>query len=145
MTPGYDEIYLDSSMNILGQAFDWVANTCEDSLDRFVDRFVSAPVAALFASGCPKYVAGVNGAELVNETMKSLDLPEYPQEHEFWLDKSPEYWIGWMLAYLQWREKVSFRHLLEHVPLDKIRQTYHLGHEQDVEHIAGLLLKESET
>lgn len=42
MPHGYSEIYLDSSMDILGQAFDWVANTCEDDLTLFADRFANS-------------------------------------------------------------------------------------------------------
>ena len=44
---------------------------------------------------------GVNGTELANAVMESLGLAAYQQEPEFWLDKSAEYWVGYMLALYQ--------------------------------------------
>ena len=50
----YDEVYLESTSDILGQAFDWVANTCEDDLSLFAQRFAASPVGQLFEEGCPR-------------------------------------------------------------------------------------------
>lgn len=136
---GYDEVYLDSTQDILGQAFDWVVNSCEDDLTLFADRFASSPIGHLFEEGCPKYVAGVNGAELANAVMESLSLPPYPNEPEFWLDKSPEYWVGWMLAYYQWRRKVHFASILQHLPISVFMSLYNFGHEMDEVQVAEIL------
>ncbi|MFR7899190.1 MAG: hypothetical protein ACLU6Y_04635 [Ruminococcus sp.] len=45
------------------------------------------------------YVAGKTGCELVKEVIeiRGLLIPEL--EDEMYLDKSPEYWCGWALAY----------------------------------------------
>lgn len=136
---GYDEVYLDSSQDILGHCFDWVANTCDDDLAVFAERFADSPVGKLFEQGCPKYIAGVNGAELANAVMESLELPAYGQEPEFWADKSPEYWVGWILAYYQWYRKETFHAILARIPINKFLRLYHLGHEMSEENVVSIL------
>lgn len=135
----YDEVYLESTSDILGQAFDWVANTCEDDLSLFAQRFAASPVGQLFEEGCPKYVAGVNGAELANAVMESLGLPTYTQEPEFWLDKSCEYWVGWILALYQWHKREHFSTILKEVPISEFLRIYPLAHEQDEANVFELL------
>ena len=63
--------------------------------------------------GYPRYVSGCNGAELVNFAMEDMNLPEYDFPHEFYADKSPEYWTGCTLAYFQWRQNLSFKNILQ--------------------------------
>ena len=138
MPHGYSEIYLDSSMDILSQAFDWVANTCEDDLTLFADRFANSQIGRCFEH-MPRYIAGCNGAELANMAMESLGLPEYDAVIEFWLDKSPEYWVGWILAYYQWKKNIPFYEILKCAPIERLLRLYHLGHEQDEEHVCDIL------
>lgn len=139
MTHAYSKLYLDSAQDILGQAFDWVANTCRGDLAAFCAAFARSRIAALFETGYPKYVAGCNGAELANFVQEDLDLPEYDFPHEFYADKSPEYWAGWALAYFQWRDGLPFQKILQHIPVAKLIELYPVGHEQDVRNVADIL------
>lgn len=139
MINAYSELYLDSSQDILGQAFDWVVNTCEDDLETFCNRFSQSRIAAMFEIGYPKYVAGCNGAELVNFVMEDLGLPEYSCPQEFFADRSPEYWAGWVLAYFQWWVNLPFSTILHQIPVAKIISLYPLGHEQDIRNIVDIL------
>lgn len=138
-TEAYPEEFVESAQNVLGEAFDWVVNTCGDSLARFADRFAQSPVGALFEQGAPKYTMGVNGAELANAVMQSLDLAPYEQEPEFWMDKSAEYWTGYMLALYQWSKGISFRDILAQIGVDKLMGLYDLGHEQDESKVMGIM------
>ena len=105
MTHAYSDLYLDSAQDILGHAFDWVSNTCDEDLSLFYERFSQSRISTLFEQGYPRYVAGCNGAELVNFVMEDLGLMEYDCPHEFYADRSPEYWAGWALAYFQWKQR----------------------------------------
>ncbi len=131
--PAYPVEFLDSAQNVLGEAFDWVANSCGDSLEQFAARFASSPVGKLFERGAVKYTMGVNGAELANAVQASLGLSEYDTEPEFWLDKSPEYWVGYILAQFQCLRNISFADILRRAPVGKLLGLYALGHEQDDE------------
>ena len=54
-------------------------------------------------------------------------------------EKTPEYWTGWILAYLQWRLGVSFEDLLHVVPFDVLRSLYYPWHEASEERVARLV------
>lgn len=139
MTPAYDEVYLESSQDILGQAFDWVANTCNDDLSLFCERLAKSKTGQLFAQGHPKFAAGCNGAELVNFVMEDLHLPEYQGPHEFFMDKSPEYWAGWVLAYFQCTRNLIFHEILQKIPIQRLLSLYTTGHEQDIRNVCDTL------
>lgn len=139
MTHAYSDLYLDSAQDILGHALDWVANTCDEDVAVFCDRFSRSRISGMFETGYPRYVAGCNGAELVNFVMEDLGLPEYTCPQEFYADRSPEYWAGWVLAYFQWKSRLSFHSILQKVPVEKILGLYPTGHEQDVRNVADIL------
>lgn len=139
MTHAYSDLYLDSAQDILGHAFDWVVNTCGEDITVFCSRFSQSKISAMFETGYPRYVAGCNGAELVNFVMEDLGLPEYTCPQEFYADRSPEYWGGWALAYFQWERCFSFHAILQRIPVEKILGLYPTGHEQDVRNVAEIL------
>lgn len=145
MTHAYNKLYLESSQDVLGHAFDWVANTCGASLSEFCDNFAKSRISHMFEIGYPRYVTGCNGAELVNFVREDLELPEYEFPHEFYADKSPEYWAGWALAYFQWKTKLTFAEILQKIPVEKILSLYPTGHEQDIRSVADTLSEWFET
>ena len=49
-----------------------------------------------------------------------------------YVDKSPEFWCGWALAYYQWYSGKSFHSILSAVGLSEIMAMYPLYHEMDV-------------
>ncbi|WP_161844733.1 transcriptional regulator [Pseudoflavonifractor sp. 524-17] len=138
MTRAYSKLYLDSAQDVLGHAFDWVSNTCNEDIASFCALFAKSRVALMFESGYPKYVAGCNGAELVNFVLEDLCLPEYEYPHEFYAQKSPEYWAGWVLAYFQWKSSISFMRILKKISVERILALYPVGHEQDVRNVADI-------
>jgi DNA-binding transcriptional regulator YiaG len=48
------------------------------------------------------------------------------------VDRSPEYWAGWALAYYQWSTALSFREIVAAVPLHEIIMLYEPYHEMDI-------------
>lgn len=144
MIHAYSKLYLDSTQDILGHAFDWVANTCGEDLDVFFERFARSNISELFGSVCPRYAVGCNGAELVNFVMEDLGLPEYDKPHEFWGDWSPEYWAGWNLAYFQWRENLSFKQIQKRISVHKVLDLYLGWREDNPDDIADILKKTNE-
>lgn len=139
MIHAYSDLYLDSAQDILGHAFDWVSNTCDGDIAEFCDLFSRSKISAMFETGYPRYVAGCNGAELVNFVMEDLALPPYTCPHEFYADKSPEYWAGWALAYFQWRDRLTFQAIFRRIKIETVIALYPTGHEQDVRNVADIL------
>lgn len=71
----YDIDYLDDAQDILGDMFDFAINTCNINADKFVILFHNTNVADQFEKGNPKYIAGMNGCEVVRDVMYRAGIP----------------------------------------------------------------------
>ena len=131
MIRAYDEMYVTSAQNILGHAVDFAVAELGVPLDTFGDAFYVSEVSNRFALGNPRYVAGMNGCELAREVLDRVYITYPDVEDVMYLDKSPEYWSGWALAFYQWRSGYSFADILTAVPLSRIVQMYGVYHEMD--------------
>lgn len=129
MTRAYAEEYLNDAMENLGEAFDYAVNVCSLGIDEFMDLFIASGYCDSFSKGCPKYVSGLSGTELVMEIVgkagKQMSFPEPQTEY----DCSPEYWCGWILAYYQWATRRSFKDIRNNISMLEIRKLYSPLHE----------------
>ena len=130
----YDESYLASAQNILGHAIDFAVITVRVDPDLFGNAFAVSNVSRQFACGNPRYVAGSNGCELARLVLSETQTSFIDAEDAMYLDKSPEYWAGWALAYYQWASSHSFIDILTAVPLSSIIAMYPVYHEMDISH-----------
>ena len=129
----YNEIYLSSAQNILGHAVDFAVMTLNLDPDKFANAFIVSDVSEQFAGGNPRYVAGMNGCELARQVLTKTNTEFTDTEDAMFLDKSPEYWAGWALAYYQWYSSRSFSDILTAVPLSRIIEMYPVYHEMDIQ------------
>ena len=126
----YNELYVDSAMTKLGEAFDYAVQCCELSLSSFVDYFIVSGIADEFGHGSPRLVAGMSGTELAREVLRKTY--GYENSHVFPpalidFNRSEEYWAGWILAYYQWSRGYSFRSIFEKIPVKISLSTPVLG------------------
>ena len=128
----YDEIYVDSAQNVLGHAVDFAVMTLGLEPNTFGDAFAVSDASKQFAAGNPAYVAGMNGCELARKVLEETGTLFADAEDAMYLDKSPEYWAGWALAYYQWFTGYSFMEILTAMPLEQIMAMYPTYHEMDV-------------
>lgn len=142
----YDEMYLLGAQNVLGHAVDYAIMTLAIEARDFGNAIAVSESAKQFSQGNPRYVAGMNGCELARAILDDAGIA-YPEfDDEMYLDKSPEYWSGWALAYYQWYSSFSFMEILHAVHLDEIIQMYLLYHEMDLSHFSeqmNLLVKKA--
>ena len=132
-TCAYAETYLDDAMNNLGDMFDYAVYGCKYPLAEFFDYFLVSGVADAFGKGNPKYVAGLSGPELASEIIFRTKgyRPEEPVSE--CIDKSPEYWAGWVMAYYQWYSAYSFAQLRDNgITTQHLLNIYHPFHEADI-------------
>ena len=128
----YDEDYLADAQNVLGHAVDFAVMTLNLDPDEFSNAFIVSDTSRQFAVGNPRYVAGMNGCELVRQVLSETHMPFTDVEDAMFLDRSPEYWAGWALAYYQWYSSRSFADILTAVPLSRMIEMYPVYHEMDV-------------
>lgn len=130
----YDELYLPGAQNILGHAVDFAVMTLAIEPDAFGNALAVSESAKQFSEGNPRYVAGINGCEFARAVLDDAGVDFSENADEMYLDKSPEYWAGWALAYYQWYTDLSFMDILRAVSLDDIIRMYPLYHEMDLSH-----------
>ena len=132
----YDKSYLASAQNILGHATDFALLTLNIDPVLFGNAFAVSNVSKQFASGNPRYVAGINGCELARLVLSETHTPFTDADDAMYLDKSKEYWAGWALAYYQWASSRSFMDILTACPLSALIAMYPVYHEMDISHFA---------
>ena len=87
---------------------DFAVNERGFELDAFFDLFIGSGLAERFGRGDPSLVVGKSGVELAWTVFEESGLPVERVSVQYPIDRSPEYWVGWVLAYYQWLRSVSF-------------------------------------
>ena len=132
MIHAYQEIYLNNAQAALGEAFDYVINTCGFSGANFVKMFLVSSVSKKMEKGEPKYLAGKSGIEIAREIVfetASKNLENEPSES---FGRSKEYWIGWALAYYHWYTSRKYSDIFKVVSFSDLEQMYYTLHEADI-------------
>lgn len=124
MIHAYNEIYLNNVMHNLSAFFDIAINALGLDADDIANRFSSSKIAHGIENGNPNYLSGKSAAEMLSELLnKDISYNQVP------LDRSPEYWAGWVLAYAQWYLNKSFKEIMLVLPFSKLILLYHPYHE----------------
>lgn len=131
-TRAYDEDYLNGAQRILGDAVDFAVMSLDIEPNLFGQLFAVSDTSKQFAAGNPKYIAGMNGCELARKILSETYMTFTDTEDAMYLDKGPEYWAGWALAFYQWYSGYSFMEILKAVPIDQIIGMYSIYHEMDI-------------
>ena len=125
----YSELYLNNAMNTLATMLDYAVNIINEDIDTVFKRFIDSGAAAHFESGDPNLIAGKSGVELYWSISKS-SFNVYPQYQMFY--RTPQFWLGWSLAYYQWYTKRTFRFIHMRVTLQELLGWYTTLHEADL-------------
>lgn len=133
MIHAYEETYLNDAMNNLGDMFDYAINDLGYDKETFFYQFLISGVAECFEKGNPKFIAGLSGPELTSEVIFRTENTRPNTEASSEIDKTPEYWMGWILAYYQWFTAYSFSYMQEHgLTITRILSLYPALHEADL-------------
>lgn len=127
----YDEDYVYHVQKNLGNMLDFSVNTCDFDLQKFWDMFLVSGLDEQIETGNPKYLVGITGCELAKLVSEKSGIC-LTQEDEMYLDKSPEYWVGWAIGYYQWHSNKSFAKITKAVPIEELIAMYPTLHEADI-------------
>lgn len=124
MIHAYNEVYLNNVMHNLSALFDIAINAMNLDADEFTEKFLGSCVASGIEDGNPNYLSGKSATEMLSLILKT-DIPftQVP------LDRSPEYWAGWILAYAQWQLNKPFKAIINAIPFSKLVSLYNPYHE----------------
>ena len=111
MARAYKKTYLSSAMRNLAVMMDCGVRKYGYSIEEFYNKFLASDVSRQFASGNPRYLVGMSGAELA-DCVVEVSGGTVLNENNGTYTVGPEYWAGWALAYYQWLSCRSFTYML---------------------------------
>lgn len=132
MICAYDKLYLEKAQIALGWMFDFAVHELKYDIQEFYDMFIVSGIAAKFAKGDVTTLVGRSGVELAYEVVDAATHLSLLIEPHFTVNRSPEYWTGWVLAYYQWYTALDFTEINKSIPVKKIVDMYDVYHEMDI-------------
>lgn len=139
MIHAYPDFILDGTRRELGAMLDYAVNACGETLGEFYARFLSSGLAGPISEASPKYI-GLSGVELAMLVAERTGSP-LPQKEPFVFPGSPQYWTGWVLAYVSWYLNIDLVSLQRRgVTVDRIFSAFHPYHEADISKMTDLVL-----
>lgn len=145
MIHAYDKDYLYYAQNNFGHMIDFAVNTCDFEINDFFNMFLASNVCKQFEDGNPSYIVGKTGCELARLVISEVKEQEIEENDVMYIDRSPEYWLGWSLAHYVWEKNCRFDYIFRAVTPENLIGMYYTLHEADISkfviHI-DILLKE---
>lgn len=138
MIHGYSKDILSEAQCNLGFAFDYAVNHVGLDIDEFNNLFIISKIAEAFGSGSPKFVTGMSGTELVLEVFQQVNYAYIITPYEQ-MERTPEYWTGWILTYYQWYSGKSFEYIRNKVKASSVREMYYPLHEAPEEKFCDVM------
>ncbi len=133
MMHAYSPLYLSKVSRTVGNMLHDAVEVYGIPGDEFLRRFIQSDVAAQIECGNPKYIAGKSGLEMCYEVIEKTTGEVYEVEVVKQYDKSPAYWVGWMLTHYQWYSSRSFKSILDTISYDELLGLYGTLHEADMQ------------
>ena len=123
----YSDLYINEAQDWLGEFLETSVCVLNMELKEIWKRFVFSRYSLLFGAGDPFTICGKSGSEAAFELCgKRVDnLP-------FIYDRTPEYWLGWALAYYQWERNIPFAFITNNVDIEVMLLMYKKYHEMDI-------------
>lgn len=133
MIHAYNEYYLPIVRDKLAAMFELAVYVQHIEINDFAERFLSSRICRAFEKADPVYVMGKSANELLG-----LILNIDPRDVSTSDCATPEYWVGWILAYSQWYLNRPYRELVSVLPCDELLKKYFPYHEMDIMHSVEL-------
>lgn len=132
MMNAYDKIYLESARKSLARMCDYAVYDLKYDLEKFFYMFIKSSYAKRFEHGESSVVAGHSGVELAYDILDENGKLFLRVEPLYTTNRSKEYWLGWALAYYQWKTGLSFAEIIKYIPIKNILRLYSPYHEMDI-------------
>lgn len=127
MIHAYNEQLFPTIQTKLAEIFELAVIEEKLNIDDFAEIFVSSNICRAFEKADPVFIFGKSSNELL-----SLIIGTEPLNIETSDYATPEYWVGWVLAYTQWYLNVPYKTLISVYPCSKLIENYFPYHEMDI-------------
>ncbi|MCR5080148.1 MAG: helix-turn-helix domain-containing protein [Treponema sp.] len=133
MIHAYDKNYLSKAQSTLASMIDFAVYDLNIPLEKFYQNFLVSHISEKFEFGESSIIAGKSGVELALEVIGDENLAK---EYRPAANRSPEYWVGWALAYFQWQTNLTFKQINLLIPITEILAMYNPYHEMDISQVS---------
>ena len=138
MIHAYDKNYLSKAQNNLASMFDFAVYDLKEDLTLFYKKFLQSKISSQFERGEATVIAGRSGVELALELIGDESLAS---KYRPAVNRTPEYWCGWALAYFQWQTNLSFKEIDNYIPVSEVLNMYSPFHEMDISQFCDKMLE----
>ena len=132
MIHAYNEIYLERARSVMAHMFEFAVYELGCSITSFFERFLTSSICAKFERGDASVIAGKSGVELACQVLDYFE--EDIEEKSVIMHRSPEFWLGWSLAYYQWYSACRFSEIVQSISIEELLLMYDKYHEMDIMH-----------
>jgi DNA-binding transcriptional regulator YiaG len=132
MIYAYDQVYLEKARTVLARMLDFAVYDLNYDLTEFFRMFIVSGLAERFEKGESGIIAGRSGVELAYDVLENCQIDKERIKPRYTSNRSKEYWTGWALAYYQWKTALSFKNIIQYVPIKEICILYEPYHEMDI-------------
>lgn len=129
MIHAYDKNYLSRAQSLLAVMFDFAVYDLNLTLEDYFTCFLNSKTSSYFENGDTSILSGKSGVELTLDVIGDYTKAVYYRPT---LDRSPEYWTGWALAYFQWYSGLRFSQINTYITINEICEMYNPYHEMDI-------------
>ena len=130
MIHAYDENDLLIIQDKLGSILEYAVLNENIDIDEFSKIFIDSNISKAIEINDYRYTLGKSSIELL-----SIILNKEPIYYEDAPIATPEYWVGYVLAYVEWYYNISFKEIIEAYPCSKLLNDYFPYHEMDIRKI----------
>ncbi len=127
MIHAYNDDFLPTIQGKLASMFEIAVLKKNIPIDDFAERFLASPVCRALETADPVLALGKSAIELL-----SIVLGDAPIAIETNSYASPEYWVGYTLAYMQWYFNKPYSQLIAALPCGELLAHYFPYHEMDI-------------
>lgn len=120
--------YAHDLQEVLAFVFDIGVNVAGCMGDQVAQAFMASGLAEEFEKQNPVYVAGKSSYDLLRIMLPLLPCDEVPAP-SLRYDRTPDFWVGWVLAHYQMATGRSYRSIFATATYDEIRSMYWPLHE----------------
>lgn len=135
-----DGLYDNDIATKLAETFDCCVNDGKLNGQQVARAFVASGLAEQFERQNPVYVAGKSGFELASLLAAYMRVP-FPEQPSPRYDRSPDYWVGWSVAWFQLKTGRPYRSAFDSFLYDDLRGMYYPLHEADESKFIETLLR----
>ena len=142
MISSYDESYLSDVQKNLGFFFQFMLCNMKFSPEEVQKKFLESIIPHQIEIGNPDFLCGKSGLELAKICLGNADISDKISESlsEPYCPQA-EYWSGYVLAYCQWKNAITFAQILSNYSLELLLSNYNLMHEADISKMDKLIME----